>query len=82
MKLRVYMRVAHGSRGPRVAASTSPNYEPIQSGSGWNSKALPTAHFALDLTVPESVIEHAERVLAELEIPEEAVDIAVGIGAP
>lgn len=80
MKLKVYLRVAHGSRGPRVEASTSPNYKPLESGSGWNAKALPTAMFALDLDIPEEAMHHAERVMAELEIPGDAIEVAAGVG--
>lgn len=80
MKLKVYLRVAHGARGPRVEASTTPNYTPIQSGSGWTAKPLPTAMFALDLTIPEEALHHAERVMAEMEIPNESIEVAAGVG--
>lgn len=80
MKLKVYMRVAHGTRGPRVDVSTSPNYKPLESGAGWNAKALPTAMFALELTIPDEAMHHAERVMAELEIPADAIEVAAGVG--
>ena len=82
MKLRVYLRVAEGARGPRVAASSSPNYEPLMSGSGWQAKPLPTAMFALDLDVPDAVLHHAERVLATLAVDEHDAQVAAAVRPP
>jgi hypothetical protein len=79
MNLTVYLRVAHGSRGPRVAASTSPNYEPLQSGSGYQAKPLPTAAFALKLKIPEEALEHAAQVLAELDVPLNEIQVAADV---
>lgn len=81
MKLKVYLRVAHGSRGPRVAASTKPNYEPLESGSGWQSKPLPTAAFAVELTIPEEAFERAKQVLAEIAIPNEQIQVAADVAS-
>ncbi len=79
MKIRVYLRVAEGARGPRVHAGTSPNYAPLESGSGWQAKPLPTAQFALDLDVPDSVLHRAEQVLAALVIPEDSADVSASV---
>jgi hypothetical protein len=83
MIVTVYLRVAEGKRGMRVAASSTPNYEPIYSGSGsWNQTPLPTAAFALELDVPDELFTRAEQVLAEIVIPEDKGEIAVEVKEP
>lgn len=80
MRVTVYMRLAEGKRGMRVAASTSPNYEPIYSGQGnWNAKPLPTAAFAIELDVPEALFARAEQVLAEIAIAEDQAEVAAEV---
>lgn len=82
MKLTVYLRVAEGPRGPRVAASSTPNYVPLMTGSpGYSerSRPLPTAMFALSLDVPDEVLQHAEQVLAEIEVPADKAEVAAEV---
>lgn len=82
MKCRVYLRVAQddnrrGEHPPyRLKATESPKYEPLADGS---ARPLPTAAFALDLDIPDAVFRHAERVLAELVVPEDRATAAVEI---
>jgi len=77
MKAKVYLRVARGPRGPKVAATITPNYAPLMVGSpGYNERALPTVAFAIALDIPEEVLAHAEQVIAELEVPAERALIA------
>lgn len=77
MKVTVYMRVGVGPRGPKVAASITPNYEPLKVGSGWQARIVPTAMFALKLDVPDEVLHHAEQIVNELTI--ETAEPAVGV---
>ena len=52
MKVKVYLRVARGPRGPRVEAGTSPSLEPLTTS---GNRPLPTAAFALQLEIPEQI---------------------------
>ena len=79
MKVVAYLRVAEGPRGPRVEASTKPNHAPLTTGTGWKEKVLPTVAFALQLDVPDELINQAEQVIAELEIPKEQAQIAADV---
>jgi hypothetical protein len=67
------MRIAKGKDGkPRVDASVRPNHAPLFSGKGTrHEQPLPTAAFAVEIEVPESVLRRAEQVIAEMEIPED-----------
>lgn len=79
MKCRVYLRVARDSKsrnGCRVRAGVTPAYEPLHDG---QNRPLPTAAFSLELDIPEPVFKHAERVLAEIEVPEELAQAAVEV---
>lgn len=80
----VYLRVSKdGGRGPKVVASTKPNYEPLKTRAGqWNEKALPTLAFAIELEIPDDAFDTAARVIASLEIPEDATQVAATVTLP
>lgn len=80
MKLTVYLRVARGARGPRVMASAKPNRFPLTV--GYPERPLPTAMFALKFDIPDEKFHEAERVLAELDLIDEPVEIAVEVDKP
>lgn len=80
MKATVYMRVAVGSRGTKFSATVKPNYAPLTSGSGWYAHNLPTAAFALVLDIPDEAFERASQVLAEIQIPNETIQVAAEVG--
>lgn len=79
MKTTIYLRVARTSRGAKVAASTKPNHAPLQSGSSWKAKVLPTAAFAITLDIPNEAFYQAEQVLAKLEVPFEKITVAAEV---
>ena len=70
MKIKAYMRVAKSEREPgyRVSASSRPNLTPFETGGSWQSRAIPTAMFAIELDIPDEVLNRAEQILASLEI--------------
>jgi hypothetical protein len=72
-KLTVYMRVAKGARGPRVYASSKPNYEPLYDK---EHKHLPTAFFALELDIPDDLFHLPEKIAASIEIPEREIKVS------
>lgn len=80
MKAKVFLRVARssGHKGYRVAASTQPNYSPLTTG-GYESRALPTAAFAMVLDIPDQIFHRAEEVLAEVELQPSAVQVAAEV---
>lgn len=78
-KVKVHLRIAESAKGFNeyvVKASAKPNYSPITDSWG---KARPTAAFAIRLNVPEEAFRRAEAVLAELDVPEEAIEVAAEI---
>ena len=80
MKVRAYVRVGKNSasaRKPyRVDASASANHLPLVASTG---QTLPTIAFAIDLDIPDEMFNKAEQVIAEIVIPEEAVEIAAEV---
>ncbi len=84
--MKVYLRVAKGRRGYKFSATAKPNHEPLYI-QGYNSRGrrknyLPTVHFALDLNIPRSAFEKASRVVAELSVPEEHLEVNAEISYP
>lgn len=75
MKQRIYMRVAkHPNGKAKVVAGVRPSNEPLSITAGH----LPTVAFAINVEIPDEAFRQAERVIAELTISEEAIDIASG----
>lgn len=82
MKVKTYLRVAVGGRGPRVVASTKPNYQPLTKGQGtYHEEPLPTAAFALVLDIPDEIFERAEKVLAEVAVDPSEAAVAAEVEA-
>lgn len=86
MNTKIYMRVAAHPDGRdadyKVAASVRPNYSPLTVDTGYNERDLPTVAFAVELEIPEAMIFQAEQTLAEIQIPEEAVEIVAAVSYP
>ena len=79
MKTRVHLRIAKttSSRAPyKVAATAKPNHQPITDMYG---NAFPTVAFALDLNIPDGLFRQAERVIAEITVPEDIASIPVPV---
>lgn len=80
-KVTAYLRVAKyggdGRRAPfKVSATARPNHTPLESGTG---VPLPTLAFAVVLDIPDSAFKQAEQVIAEIRIPEDALQIAAEV---
>lgn len=77
MKTRIYVRVGRQPRGKAKVTATAvkPSNEPLFV----VSKAIPTVAFALDIDIPDDAFKRAEKVLAEIDIPEPdlAADVKV-----
>lgn len=78
MKAKVYLRVARNPDSGRthVAANVRPNSSPLTTGAG---DALPTVAFGVVLDIPDRMFKQAEQIIAELKIPESAVEIAAEV---
>lgn len=69
MKFPVYLRIAKTDTRKRykVAASTDPNNEPLNSG-GYGVVWHPTVAFAVNVEIPDELFNQAGRVIAELNV--------------
>jgi hypothetical protein len=78
MKAKIYMRVAKtgGSKGFKATAATRPNPKALEDSYG---DALPTVAFAVLLDIPDAAFKHAEQVLAEIDIPEDRIAVAMEV---
>lgn len=56
-----------GRKGYKVSASTTPNNEPLNSGS-YNTEWFPTVAFAINVDLPDELFDKAATVIAELNI--------------
>ncbi len=73
MRVKAFIRVAKGYSGKaKIAANVRPSDEPLKDSNGY---ALPTVSFAIQLSIPDSLINRAEQVIAEVTIPEEQAEI-------
>lgn len=83
MKCKVYLRVAKtGTRnGFRVSASSKPNNEPMSSGT-YSTVWYPTIAFAINLDLPDSLFEQAERVIADLVVGTERAEVLAVVPQP
>lgn len=84
MKVKVYMRLGKRTRrskyGPAVVeAGVKPSLKPLSENNG---TILPTVAFAVELDVPDSAFEQAEKVIAEIEVDEQSFDIAAEVRKP
>jgi len=83
MKVKIYLRVAKNTGGRtafKVDARPTPDYRPLNKGQGtYTETPLPTAAFAVVLDVPDELFRHAERVLAEIEIPADKAVVAAEV---
>jgi hypothetical protein len=70
MKYPIYLRVARkvGRKGYKVAAGTSPDNEPLKSGSTYQTTWYPTVSFCISVDIPDELFVPAERMIAELNI--------------
>ena len=64
----------HPNGKAKVTAGVRPSNEPLSITAGH----LPTVAFAINVEIPDEAFRQAERVIAELKISEEAIDIASG----
>lgn len=62
MNAKVYIKVAKLSKGLKYEASSKPDNTPIYTKDYRGMKAYPTAFFAIDLRIDESVFHQAENV--------------------
>lgn len=77
VRVKTFLRVGQTKRNNyKVVASTKPNHKPLDNGGykRWK-KYLPTVHFALVLNIPKKAFEKASVVVAELNVPEEDLEI-------
>lgn len=83
MKYPIYLRIAKtGTRkGYKVSAASTPNNEPLNSGS-YNTTWFPTVMFAVNIDIPDELFEQAERVIAELNVGMEEAQISSEIVLP
>lgn len=79
MKVKTHLRVGYDKRRrkPQVVANVRPNHTPLSAGSP--QEFLPTVAFAIVLDIPDAMFERAGQVIAELTIPEDAVEIAAEV---
>lgn len=81
MKVRTYMRVARkpNSRGKAaVAATTKPTAHPLADING----PLPTVYFAIEFDIPDSLLDRAQEVIAEIKVDGRKAKIAAEIETP
>ena len=80
MKVKTHLRVAKGPKGPRLEASTKPNYKPLTRGvGGWDKEPLPTAMFAVVFDIPDELFNRASIVLAEIAVDSDTGSIAAEV---
>jgi type II secretory pathway component GspD/PulD (secretin) len=72
MRVKAFIRVAKTRRGGRVMASARANHAPIDDSYG---QPYPTVSFAVVFVIPDEAFRGAERVIAEIEVPPEQVEI-------
>lgn len=79
MKATLYLRLAKHPRGRdasyKVAAGVKPSREPLWAG----DQPLPTVAFAVKFDIPDAAFNQAERVIAEIAIPEDELEIAADV---
>lgn len=78
-RIKVHLRIAESNKGYGeyvIKATARPSYAAITDTRGY---AKPTVAFAVVLDVPVEAFKRAEAVLAELDVPEEAVKVAAEV---
>ena len=84
MKVTAYLRVAkteksgRNRQGVRFAVGSNPDQRPLET----DRYVLPTVAFAIDLDIPDEAFEAASRVVAELVVPNENLQIAAEVKEP
>jgi hypothetical protein len=80
LKTTVYLRVAKKPSarkgGAAVSATMTPQQRPLEDTVG---RLLPTTSFAIALDIPDEAFNSAARVVAELKVPEERLEIAAEV---
>lgn len=79
MKVKAYMRIAKhvgGRKGYAINATRNPSYRPLE---GTRGDVLPTVMFAVEFDIPDKAFKQAEQVIAEITIPESALEIAADV---
>jgi hypothetical protein len=81
MKQTIYLRVGKHVRGgkPKVAAGTKPSDRQLADSAG---NPMPTIAFAVDVNIPDEMFRTAQRVVAELDISADNVQIPVTLTQP
>ena len=74
-RVKIYMRVARNGNRFKFAANHKPIITPLSS----EKFFFPTVGFALMLDIPDEMFKQAERVIAEVKIPEEQVQICAEV---
>lgn len=80
MKTKIYLKVAKSIRkGMLYKASSKPDYSPIESAKYYNKRGvfLPTVAFAIEIDIPDESFKRAEKVVAQLNLKENDVEINV-----
>jgi hypothetical protein len=71
-KVRAHLRVAKTQNKYRVNATSRPAVGPLTDVRG---EPLATVAFAIDLVIPDEAFKQAARVIAEVEIPADALRV-------
>jgi hypothetical protein len=84
MKYPVYLRVAKtdSRKGYKVAASGTPNNEPLSNGQKWALRWYPTLAFCVNIEIPDELFEQSQRVIAELNVGMKAAQVTSEIVLP
>jgi hypothetical protein len=70
MIVKAYVRVAKGSRGPKLIATVKPNTTPLEDG---NRNPIPTVFFAVQFDVPDESFRRAQQVIAEVKVEDPGI---------
>lgn len=77
MKTTAYLRVAKMPNGRhKIVANTRPQHAPVNDTHGY---PYPTVAFAVKLEIPDAAFRQAERVIAEINIPDDAWEVAAEV---
>jgi hypothetical protein len=79
VKQKVHLRVAKDARGKgHVMATARPSSTPIYNN---RNQPLPTVAFAVVLNVPDELFDQAQKVIAEIDVSGDQVQIAAEVKA-
>ncbi len=73
-KITAHIRVAETHRGRKFAISIKPNHQPLHN-NDYRKTYYPTIHFAINFDIPDDAFESASKVIAEINVLEEHLEI-------